>query len=204
MDVKMVDRILHNLIYAGIIKGKWTHDKPVKAQFEGIVSVDLFNQANHGKLIIEMTDREVFVHHKQPPKWQQVKQVINPNFPFKKFISCPHCRKPLSGSAARGKLGKYYPAYHCSRDGHYFRKPQAEFDARIERFIKSIELEPEHIDKLLEMIEASWKAQQQQSMQNDQLLKEQRQALEAQIRVTVDRMKVLSSETALKYMEEVS
>lgn len=202
MDVKMVDRIVHNLIYAGVIKGKWTHDKPVKAQFEGIVSVDLFNQANHGKLIIEMTDREVFVHCKQPPKWQQVKQMINPSFPFKKVIGCPHCRKPLSGSAARGKLDKYYPAYHCSRDGHYFRKPQAEFDTTIERFVKSIELEPEYIDKLLEMIEVSWRAQQQQRAQNDQMLIEQRQALEAQIRVTVDRMKVLSSETAIKYMEE--
>lgn len=200
MNVKMVDRIAHNLIYAGIIKSKWTHDKPVKAQFEGIVSVELFNKANHGKLIIELTDREVFVHHKQPPKWQQVKQMINPKFPFKKVIGCPHCRKPLSASAARGKLGKYYPAYHCSRDGHYFRMPQAEFDATIERFVKSIELEPQHIDKLLEIIEVSWRAQQQQRAQNDQQLIEQRQALEAQIRVTVDRMKVITSETALKYM----
>lgn len=200
MDVKMVDRIAHNLIYAGIIKGKWTHNKPVKAQFEGIVSVELFNKANHGKLIIETTDREVFIHHKQPPKWQQVKKMINPKFPFKKVIGCPHCRKPLSASAARGKLGKYYPAYHCSRDGHYFRMPQAEFDATIERFVKSIELEPQHIDKLLEMIEVSWRAKQQQRAQNDQQLIEQRQALEAQIRVTVDRMKVIASETALKYM----
>lgn len=200
MDVKMVDRIAHNLIYAGIIKGKWTHDKPVKAQFEGIVSTELFNKANHGKLIIEMTDREVFVYHKQPPKWQQVKKMVNPKFPFKKVIGCPHCRKPLSASAARGKLGKYYPAYHCSRDGHYFRMPQAEFDATIERFVRSIELEPQHIDKLLEMIETSWRTQQQQRAQNDQQLIEQRQALEAQIRVTVDRMKVVTSETALKYM----
>ena len=78
--------------------------------------------------------------------------------------------------------------------------PQAEFDATIERFVKSIELEPQHIDKLLEMIEVSWRAQQQQRAQNDQQLIEQRQALEAQIRVTVDRMKVITSETALKYM----
>lgn len=99
----MVDRIAHNLIYAGIIKGKWTNNKPVKAQFEGIVSVDLFNKANHDKLIIEM-------------------------------------------------------------------------------------------------IETSWRTKQQQRVQNDQRLIEQRQALEAQIRVMVDRMKTITSETALKYM----
>jgi hypothetical protein len=99
-------------------------------------------------------------------------------------------------------MGKYYPAYHCSRDGHYFRIPQAEFDATIERFIKSIEVAPEHIDALLGLIKESWESQQQQSTQDDQKLIEQRQALETQIRATVDRMKVVTSETAIKYMEE--
>lgn len=203
MDVKMVDRITHSLIYAGIIKGKWTHNEPVKAAFDGLVSTELFNKANHGKLIIEIgSNNIVTLHHKQPPKWQQVKQMVNPNFPYKKIIGCPECRKPLSGSAARGKMGKYYPAYHCSRDGHYFRIPQADFDATIERFVKYIEIAPEHIDKLLDMIEESWNTQQQQSAKDDKKLIEQRQALESQIRVTVDRMKAISSEIAIKYMEE--
>lgn len=203
MDVKMVDRYAHRLIYAGIIKEKWTNDKPIKAQFEGLVSPEDFNQANHGKLVISIAaNNEVTVHHKLPPKWQQVKRAINPKFPYKKVIGCPYCRKALSGSAARGKLGKYYPAYHCSRDGHYFRVPQAEFDARIDKVVKSIEVAPEHIDKLLAMIAESWQAQGQQSIQDDRKLLEQRTALEAQIRVTVDRMKVVTSETAIKYMEE--
>lgn len=45
IDVKMIDRIAHSLIYAGVIKGKWTNDKPVKAQFDGLVSTELFNRA---------------------------------------------------------------------------------------------------------------------------------------------------------------
>lgn len=203
IDVKMIDRIAHNLIYAGVINGKWTNDKPVKAQFEGLVSTELFNQANHGKLVIEIANNnEVTIHHKQPQEWQLVKKMVNPKFPYKKVIGCPYCRKPLSGSAARGKLGKYYPAYHCSRDGHYFRMPQAEFDATIERFVKRIEIAPEHIDKLLEMIELSWRTQQEQTIQDSQKLLGQRQALEAQIRLTVDRMNVVTNETVIKYMEE--
>ena len=203
MDVKMVDRFVHRLTYAGIIQEKWTNNKPVKAQFEGLISPELFNQANHGKYVIEIaSNSEVTVYHKKPPQWQLVKKAVNPKFPYKKVVACPHCRKSLSASAARGKLGKYYPAYHCSRDGHYFRVPQAEFEAAIERFVKSIEVAPEHIDKLLEMIEQSWREQQAQSMQDDQKLIEQRQGLEAQIRATVDRMKVITSETAIKYMEE--
>lgn len=203
MDVKMVDRFTHRLIYAGIIQEKWTHDKPVKAQFDGLVDPELFNRANHGKLVIEIaSNNAVTIHRKLPPKWQQVKKMINPKFPYKKIIACPYCHKPLSGSAARGKLGKYYPAYHCSRGDHYFRVPQAEFDATIERFVKSIEVAPGHLDTLIGMIEQTWSEQQQQTIQDDKKLLEQRSALEAQIRVTVDRMKVVTSETAIKYMEE--
>lgn len=203
MDVKTLDRYAHRLIYAGVIKEKWTYDKPVKAQFDGLVSPELFNQANHGKLTIEIaSNNEVTVHRKLPPKYQLVKKALNPNFPYKKVVACPFCHKALGGSAARGKLGKYYPAYHCSRGDHYFRVPQAEFDATIERFVKRIEIAPEHIDTLIGMIEDAWRAQQQQSVQDGQKLLEQRQALETQIRVTVDRMKVVTSETAIKYMEE--
>lgn len=203
MDVKMVDRFAHRLSYAGVIQEKWTYDKPVKAQFEGLISVELFNAANRGKIEIEIAkNNDVTIHRKLPPKFQLTKKVINPSFPYKKVVGCPNCSKSLGGSASRGKLGKYYPAYHCNRNGHYFRIPQAKFDETIEQFIKSIEIEPEHIDALLTMVEESWIDKQAKSAQDDQKLLEQRQSLEAQIRLTVDRLKVVTSESAIKYMEE--
>ena len=203
MDVKMVDRIAHNLIYVGVIKGKWTYNEPIKAQFDGLVSTELFNLANHGKLVVEITQgNDVTVHRKRPPEFQLIKRLINPNFPYKQVVGCPHCRKALSGSAARGKMGKYYPAYHCSRDGHYFRVPQADFEEAVERVVRSVEIAPEHIDALLAMIEASWRERQQQGTQDDQKLIAQRQSLETQIRETVNRMRVITNETALKYMEK--
>lgn len=202
MDEQIVDRFVHRLIYAGVIKEKWTYDKPIKARFDGIVSVELFNNANHGKHIVEINDDVVTIHRKEPPEWQKVKKVINDKFPYKKAIGCPICGKSLSGSAARGKMGKYYPAYHCSRDGHYFRKPLAEFEQAIERFVGSLEIAPEHIDKLIDMIAISYKEKATKTAQDGQKLIEQKQALETQIRATVDRMKMLTSETAIKYMEE--
>lgn len=202
MDEKMVDRFLHRLVYVGVIKGKWTYDKPVKAQFDGLVSVELFNAANRGKHIVEIDGDQVTVSRKEPPEWQKVKKIINDKFPYKKVIGCPYCNKPLSGSAARGKMGKYYPAYHCSRDGHYFRKPLAEFEQAIEKFVGSLEIAPEHVDKLIDMIAISYEQKTARGVRDSQKLVEQKQALEAQIRVTVDRMKMLTSETAIKYMEE--
>lgn len=35
----------------------------------------------------------------------------------------------------QGKNGKYYPAYHCSNHGHYFRVPKDELEATVAGFI---------------------------------------------------------------------
>ena len=60
-------------------------------------------------------------------------------------VACPKCGKILSGSASRGKMGAYYPAYHCSRNGHYFRVPKPEFD-QVLQYAKYI---LEHLPELL-------------------------------------------------------
>ena len=54
MTAKMIDRYASKLTYCGIICEKWTYDKPVKAQFDGIVSVDLFNEANRGRSMLRL------------------------------------------------------------------------------------------------------------------------------------------------------
>lgn len=39
---------------------------------------------------------------------------------------CLTCHNPFLGSSSRGKMGKHYPAYHCSNHGHYYRIPKQE------------------------------------------------------------------------------
>ena len=73
------------------------------------------------------------------------------------IVACPKCGKILSGSASRGKMGACYPAYHCSRDGHYFRVPKAEFDKTIEDFVRAITIKPEYIDDIIAAIAELWR-----------------------------------------------
>lgn len=203
MTAKMIDRYVHNPIYAGVIKERWTYDKPVKAQFDGLVSPTLYNLANRGKYVIEIDAQNVVtLHHKQPPAHLVNKNMHNPEFPYKKVVACSRCKKVLLGSASRGKSGKYYPAYHCSKDGHYFRVPKAIFEQTVEDVIRRLEVAPEMLDGLMGAIEQAWLEKQEQTAQDDQKLIEQRQAVQTQIRATVDRMKLVTSETAIKYMEE--
>lgn len=203
MTAKMIDQYTSKLVYCGIIKEKWTHDKPVKAQFDGLVSVDLFNEANRGRVFVEVDSHDsITIKHKAVPDHLKNKQIYNPDYPYKQVVACPKCGKTLSGSATRGKLGKRYPAYHCSRDGHYFRVPKPEFDETIEDFVRAIAIKPEYIDDVIAAIAELWRERQTKQTDANRQRLEHRESLQGQIKATVDRMRVVTSETALKYLEE--
>jgi len=203
MTAKMVDYYSHKLIYAGVIKEKWTDDKPVKAQFKGLVPIETFNKANRGKLFIEIdADDNVTVRRKRPPEYLVNKNMHNPEFPYKKVVACPKCGSLLLGSASKGKMGKYYPAYHCSKSGHYFRVPKAAFEQTIEDVVKRLQINPEQLDTLLGAIEAKWNEKQAQAVADDKKLEERRQELETQIKAVIDRMKMVTSEAVIKRMED--
>ena len=203
MTAKMIDQYTSKLVYCGIIKEKWTHDKPVKAQFDGLVSVDLFNEANRGRVFVEVDSRDnIIIKRKAVPDHLKNKQVYNPDYPYKQVVACPKCGKTLSGSATRGKLGKHYPAYHCSRDGHYFRVSKPEFDKTIEDFVRAITIKPEYIDDVIAAIAELWRERQTKQTDANRQRLEHRESLQSQIKATVDRMRVVTSETALKYLEE--
>lgn len=203
MTAKMIDQYTSKLVYCGIIKEKWTYDKPVKAQFDGLVSVDLFNEANRGRVFVEVDSHDsITIKHKAVPDHLKNKQIYNPDYPYKQVIACPKCGKTLSGSATRGKLGKHYPAYHCSRDGHYFRVPKPEFDETIEDFVRAIAIKPEYIDDVIAAIAELWRERQTKQIDANRQRLEHRDSLQSQIKATVDRMRIVTSETALKYLEE--
>lgn len=203
LTAKKLRQYVEKTIYAGVIKEKWTQNEAIQGRFEGLVSFELYNKANHGKMTLTRSrSGQVEYSRVQPADYLINKGVRNPEFPYKKVVNCPHCHRSLLGSASRGRLGKYYPAYHCSNHGHYFRIPQKEFDETIVNFVKSISLSNERIDELVSAVEEVWKKR-QQSDQSDQVAVQTRiQALEDQARLIVDKMKVLNSQTALKYMED--
>ena len=203
MTAKMIDRYASKLVYCGIIKEKWTYDKPVKAQFDGLVDIDLFNEANRGRIHVTVDSRnEVTIKEKEVPEHLKTKKIYNPDFPYKQVVACPKCQRPLSGSATRGKKGVYYPAYHCARDGHYFRVAKPDFDKTIEDFVKAITIKPEYIDDVITAIGELWRERQAKQIEANKARLEHREGLQVQIKATVDRMRVVTSETALKYLEE--
>lgn len=196
-------RVVRNPIYAGVNIEKWTGGEPIKCAFQGLVSIELFNRANKGKrMIIEDRNRKVFVQDDEVSKERHIKGKRASDFAYKKFILCPQCNKPLLGSASRGKSGKHYPAYHCDKRGHYFRVTKNELDDSVDAFVKKLCIAPERVEQVYKAIEGSWERAEALYSAKIDTVSSQIVDLQTEVSVTVNKLKVLTSDTAIKYMEE--
>lgn len=203
MNDKHLWRIVRSPIYAGVNVEKWTNGEPVKCAFDGLVSVELFNKANKGKrLIIEDRNRKIFIQDDEDAKEKHVQGRRNEEFSFRRYIMCPQCEKPMLGSASRGKGGKYYPAYHCDKRGHYFRVKKQDLDVAVDSFVKNLRISPERVELVYKAIEGSWERAEASYRTKVNTLSSRISDLQSEASVTVNKLKVLSSETAIKYMEE--
>ena len=192
---------MHNPIYAGVICEKWTEQMPVKGQFEGIISFETFNRANRGKLILSQQDKVVTLTKQESPEFQRRKGSHNEEYAFRKAVTCSECRMPFFGSAAKGRY-KYYPGYHCNKRGHHYRVPKDKLENAVMELVQRVTFTNDHIDDLMRAIEIVWQKREQDSGKDKAALDTRISGLKAQALATVDKLKMLSSATAIKYMEE--
>lgn len=190
-----------NPIYAGVIYEKWTEDQPVKAQFEGLVSFATFNTATRGKVTLSEDDGVVTITQREAPEFQLRKGSRSSEYPYRKYVTCSTCAHVLFGSAAKGRY-KYYPGYHCNKRGHHFRVPKAKLEATVESFVERVMFTDDHIDDILRVLETVWQKRHQNDGKDEAALQTRLTTLRAQTLATVDKIKLLSSQTAIKYMEE--
>jgi hypothetical protein len=149
LTVKRLQEVICRPIYCGVMCERWTHYQPIKAQYEGLVSIDTFNRANRGKVFIK-DDSTVLqiLYDYHPEKMTAVRTRNNPLFPYKNLVLCDSCHKTFSGSCPRGRSGQGFPTYHCSRKHKYIGVPKKDFDAAFEHFIRQLKLKPEIFDSI--------------------------------------------------------
>ncbi len=201
LDKDAMDLLLRNPIYAGVNAEKWTQGKPVRLKSDSLVSIDMFNAANRGKIVIIEHGDEIEIQKEVAPPHQLNKGLKNPEFPYRKFIGCSKCGSPMYGSSSKGYNGTYYPAYHCNKSGHYFRVPKAELEATVAEFVRSIMLSQEQSDVIIGTVMGEWEDRQQNVADDLSRYDQQIKELEIEAELTVKKLKVLESEIAIKYME---
>ncbi|MYB40210.1 hypothetical protein F4X86_03030 [Candidatus Saccharibacteria bacterium] len=195
-------RMVRRSIYAGINCEKWTDGQPVKCAFEGLVSTESFNRANKGRRVItESKDGRIMISDHKEERYQTDKGKRDVDFPYKRFVTCPECRKPLLGSASRGGNGKYYPAYHCTKGDHNFRVSKQILEEQVERFVEDLQISPKYLGELFKIIENSRVQEQARMGRSLAGLDSRISRLEEEIIQTVGKIKLLDNQTAIKYME---
>lgn len=203
LDLKQFWRYIENPIYAGVNIEKWTNGEPVKARFPGLMPFEMFNKANKGKITITEENGEVKLWRTKPQDWRLKKDKNNSNFPYKNYVMCPHCQKPFYGSASKGKR-QHYGAYHCNRGHKYYRVPVKELDKTIWNFVQSVSLNitPEYIEELKQYVLEAWDKRTEVTKRDDVDIETKIRELQMTVKATVEKMRFLSSEIAIKYMEE--
>ncbi|HTQ12523.1 MAG TPA: recombinase family protein [Rhizomicrobium sp.] len=139
LTAKRLQSIIRRPIYAGVVCGKWTHGKPVKAAYPGLVSIATFNAANRGNIYIEEANGGLsLLYDHDPERRRPYRNRFHPLFPYRGIVGCSECRKPLYASSPRGKGGKYFPVYHCNRGHPYIGYRKRDLERAAHRFIQRI------------------------------------------------------------------
>jgi hypothetical protein len=164
LDVKQLNKFIGRTIYCGVKCERWNNDKPVRAAFDPLISMALFNRANRGKLRIGesrdgvlqiVEDRVDYKNHRH-----------NPEFLLRHVIVCSSCGKPFTASKSTGKLGKRHGYYHCARGHKYIGINKAEFESTVANVLDKLQAKPGFLPLFREVVRDVW-IQKNRAVQSD-------------------------------------
>ncbi|HNT29317.1 MAG TPA: recombinase family protein, partial [bacterium] len=202
LDERAIPQVVLCTVYAGIICEKWTNNQPVKAAFDGLVSIDTYNKANKGRFFIQKTDSGYkLLRDVQPVPRAIHRNAHNPLFPFKRFVHCPICHKALKGSSPKGQYGVSYPTYHCSRGHKYKGYRKDDLENLAFRTAETYHLAPEMIDLIEATVLDEWQSRKQEQVDDSAKIKKHLATLEAQKTAVADKIVLLSSPVAIQALE---
>jgi len=149
LTIKQLQRVIQNPAYAGLVCEKWTNYLPIRSKSPGIVTIERFNQANRGKLMIgQNADGTVELLRGGFSSAGRKKRLKdNPLFPYK-CILCPHCEREFLGSSPKGKSGKAFSTYHCARKHKYLGISKKDFEDNVKNFVQGLKFRPEALNAL--------------------------------------------------------
>ena len=205
LNVKMLRNYIQNPIFAGVNTERWLIQdgelKPVYLKEGGLVSVELFNKANHGKVMIVDDKGQPMVYRGEIPEWQHKKLKLNPNFPWKQYVLCPICSHQLKGSAPRGKL-KPVPTYHCALNHKYWGINAKKLEDAIVDFVKNVKFSQKFIYNFEVKFMSQWKAKLDQLNQDNINWEKRLAELRTQLQFTKDQLDIASTQEGIHHFEE--
>ena len=151
---KQLNRFIERPIYCGVRAEKWNLGEAVVAPIKPLVSVDLFNRANRGKITVTLKGDGTAEISEGKATYRNHKAA--PDFLLRHVVLCPTCSKPLTASRSRGRHGQYFGYYHCARGHKYFGVKKAEFEQTVADFLGALRFKPGFLPLFKEVVRDVW------------------------------------------------
>lgn len=200
MTPQQVQRIVKKPIYCGIRLDAWNQGVPVEAQIEPLVSIHLFNRANRGAVkVTKHADGTISVD-KKPTEYSSHRH--NPDFLLRHVVACNHCKKPMMASKSRGKSGKYFGYYHCSRGHAYLGMNKSEFETAIGNLLKSLRSKPSFLGLFREVVREVWVEKNRCALDEAKQIDTHIEALRTRQRSLIDSISTSRSKIVIAKLED--
>lgn len=174
LSEKQLGRYLQNPIYCGVsIHSHLSfindtegveHFEPKFIRSKGLVSVELWNGANHGKkTILVGQDGSPRILEGQKLERFVKKSKSNPAYPYKGYLQCHLCHHPLKASAPRSKSGIHVVTYHCSYGHDYWGINGKKLHTLIKSFIENLGFSDEFRSQFRAVMLEEWEKRRDQA-----------------------------------------
>lgn len=201
LSLKQLQRYIENPIYCGVVTHKWLEDKTLRKSFDGLVTMDEFNLANRGRATLLIDGDNLKLVKGEIKPWLKKKNKNNPEFPFKRYVLCPLCRKPLYGSSPRSKVGKNIPRYHCNRNHKYWSVNRNEFNKTIENLVRQIHFSDKFWGRFRQIVLEEWDKRRIEVQDDNILLSKKVAEIESQQKQLMEKIKLVSSIMVIQHLE---
>lgn len=142
---QLIDRIMGNKFYAGILINPWKRDE-IEGKHHPAISRDEF-------YVVQLLRKGKVPH---APKHHRTE---HPDFPLRKIVMCGACRAALTGSWSRGNGGAYAyyhcPKRQCSLYGKAIRK--ADLEAAFAQKLEEITPKPGQLEVFKATLIDQWR-----------------------------------------------
>ena len=134
-------------VYGGLLYGPWTDHQFVRAKFDGPLTPEEWRRLQ------EVLDARNTVARRLP------RQAHHPEFPLRRFLSCPKCRTPVRGYAAVKRNGRRFPYYDCPNSACRFRIPVEHAHRMFVELLRDVTPAPELLRLFRKVVLEVWEEQ---------------------------------------------
>jgi len=131
--------ILRNPLYMGFMKHNLL-EEPIRGKYEPLISEEDFS-------VVQL------ILNGRKPSFKP-KERNNPDFPLRRFVRCPECDKPLTGSWSRGRTKKY-ANYRCTIPGH-LNVSKEELEAKFIEHLNKVKPTDETLERFQSIVKKVW------------------------------------------------